>query len=169
MVFYNISHNIFGIISRKYFLLCFLIYCIVFHTVSRYVYYSISLKYFVLFFLIYFTIFVNIASNIPYAGQLLPHCFLRARLRGASWHCWQHCWPCQLRPVPRLAPHWSERTACQCYRRWCGGFRLGVEYLTTALIRLYFADTSREKRYYALLALFSWFALGRRRWFQTDD
>ena len=83
MVFYNISHNIFGIISSKYFLLCFLIYCIVFHNVLRYVYHSISLKYFVLFFLIYFTIFVNIASNVPYAGQSLSHCFLRALFRTA--------------------------------------------------------------------------------------
>ena len=64
----------------------------------------------------------------------------------------------------------SDHSAQCCCRGWCGhgcGFRLGVEYLTTALVRLYFADTSRKKRYYALLALFSWFALGRRRWLQV--
>ena len=36
--------------------------------------------------------------------------------------------------------------------------------------KLYFASTSRENpRYYALLALFAGFALGRKRWLQTDD
>ena len=153
MVFYNISHNIFGIISSKYFMLCFLIYCIVFHNVLRYVYHSICLKYFMLFFLIYFTKFVNIASNlnVPYAGQSLSHCFLRALFRTAI----ARRLLAALLAMPAPASSSARFSLIIAHSVWCCGFRLGVEYLTTALVHLYCAGTSREKRYYALLALFS--------------
>ena len=37
---------------------------------------------------------------------------------------WQHCCPCELWPVPRLAPLWSQRTLWQLHRfltAWLGG------------------------------------------------
>ena len=50
-----------------------------------------------------------------------------------------------------LSDHSAQRAVAD------GAVVSAVEYydLTTALVRLYFAGTSREKRYYALLALYS--------------
>ena len=96
---------------------------------------------------------INIASNlnVPYAGQSLSHCFLRALFRTAI----ARRLLAALLAMPALASSSARSSLIIVHSVWCGGFRLGVEYLTTALVRLYCAGTCSEKRYYALLALFS--------------
>ena len=131
----------------------------------------------------FFNIYSNVAHKLTYAGQSLSEFFFFCLTASASWghssepwhrlRCtssgWQRCWPCQLWPVPRLAPFWSQRTAAARCGRGC---RVAVtvasfDHCTSTLVLS--AGSSRENpRYYSVLALFTWFALGRRKYLQTD-
>ena len=78
----------------------------------------------------YFTILHIVLHAIPdinpevFISPLLFHCFVRVLFRTAiALHylaaMLRQCCPCQLWPVPQLAPSWSQRTAASP-RRSCG-------------------------------------------------
>ena len=131
--------------------------------------------------------YINVRHNSTYVfPPPLSHCSGFAGGQGALPSPSQnsHCLLAALLAMPALASSSARSSliiAHSCFalrsRMVCCSHGCGIqvrwhfiEYLTTALVLLYFAGTSRENpRYYALLALFAWFALGRRKWLQTDD
>ena len=153
MVFQNISHNIFNFISCKYFLFCFLIYCIVFY--NFYIMYSNKFLKNVLCCFFWnisqcFSIFLRITVTVACFPDWVSSSAWEQLVCGASW---QHYWPCQLWPVPRLAHRAQLLHVVQ------GSVAVAAEdasfpsqyYLTSALVHLYSLRAVRAKTWGTVL------------------
>ena len=133
VLFRVIFHNIWQNITIDLTIICFVLFCELFLNISQH--FQLTLEIFSKTFHKLWckkvswyirNISSNVARNLTQVSDISWLClFIHNSLAASSGHSpeqplrWQHCCPCQLWPVPRRAPLWSQRTAPSRRGRWC--------------------------------------------------